>query len=260
MYRAYLQKAVFCLFIGLCCGPLNGCSPSTEDLMKGQTDVALFEQGKGYFERKEYKTALSYFLYVKEHFIRSSLAATTRFYAGECYFAQEEYADAATEYQGFLMFFADDPLAAEAQYKLGVSYLEQSRGPERDQTMLQKALTELQKVRERYPDKQDFIQKADISIRETREELAQHEYSVAHFYAKEKQYASSNHRLEYLLREYPDASVLGDALCLKGSNHIALNQPAEAKTAFTTLIQTYPQHACVAEAQKHLQQLGGSPR
>jgi outer membrane protein assembly factor BamD len=223
--------------------------------MESQTDTELFEQGKFYYEAGKYKEALQYFLYVKEYFIRSQYAGISRFYAGECYFAQEDYEDAASEYQIFLAFFPNDSYAPEAQYKLGVSYWEQSRGPDRDQTMIYNALTELQKVRENYPDAEKYVEKAEEQIRETKHGLALHELLVARFYRKEKYYISSNLRLDYLLQEYPESDLTGNALFHKGLNYLDLDQPEDAKASFLSLIQKYPENKYVPAAQKKLANL-----
>ncbi|MBD3308296.1 outer membrane protein assembly factor BamD [candidate division KSB3 bacterium] len=236
---------------------LGGCGSST-NLMETQTDTELFEQGKALYEQGDYDTALEYFLYVKDHFLRSPYAGVTRFYAGECYFGLEQYEDAVIEYKSFLSFFPNDPNAPAAQYKLGVSYLKQALGPDRDQSTIQKALTELQNVRTLYPESTEYIQKAAEKLRETRHELALHEFLVAEFYRNEKLYASSNHRLTYLMNEYPDTSFMGDALFMMGRNYLDLDQPDQAAEAFTALIQQYPDDEHVSTAQQQLADLGVS--
>jgi outer membrane protein assembly factor BamD len=242
------------LFAGLCISILIGCS-GAKDLMEGQTDTALFDQGKLYYAEGEYKKALEYFLYVKEHFPRTSYRGTTRFYAGECYFALEKYEDAVIEYESFLAFFPNDPDAPAAQYKLGVSYLKQSRGPDRDQTTIHKSLTELQKVRENYPDAEAYIKKAEEQVRETRHELARNEFLIGMFYRKEKLYKSSNLRFDYLIKEYPESELIGDALFHKGLNYLDLDQPEDAKASFLQLIQKYPQNQYLSKAREQLAKL-----
>ncbi len=253
LWRRYLIRCgiLFGFFVGI----LTGCAGST-DFMESQTDTELFEQGKLYYEAGEYKKALPYFLYVKEHFIRSPYAGITRFYAGECYFAQEEYQDATGEYQMFLAFFPNDSHAPAAQYKLGMSYLRQSPGPDRDQTTIHKALTELQKVQENYPNEEEYTKKAEEQIREMKYELALHEFLVATFYRKEKLYKSSNLRFDYLMHEYPESDLTGDALFYKGLNYLDLDLSEDAKTSFLSLIQRYPENKYVSAAQKKLAQLG----
>jgi outer membrane protein assembly factor BamD len=226
-----------------------------ESVAKGQTDTELFEQGKRYYEQEKYKQALPYFLYVKEHFIRSPYAGVSRFYAGECHFARKDYKEASTEYESFLMFFPEDPVAPEAQYKLGVCYFERSRGPDRDQSMLNDALTELQKVQENYPEHEEFVIKADEYIQKTKMELARHEFVVGLFYRREQHYDSSNLRFEYLVREYPESDLRGDALYYIGLNYLDLKQPDEAATAFLKLIGDYPESRYVPSAREHLEQL-----
>lgn len=256
MHSRTIHLILVVLVVAFCFGLISGCQPAANDLLKGQTDAALFEQGKGYYDQGKYKTALQYFLYIKESFIRSSFAGVARYYAGESYFAEKKYSDASTEYQSFLQFFPTDPLAPDAQYKLGVCYFEDARGPERDQTMLQKALKELEKVGANYPENQAAIQQAAVFIENTQEELARHEYGVAQFYRHEKRYASSNQRLDFLITTYPTCVLVGDALYLKGLNYRDLQQPENAKAAFLKLITDFPTHKDAAEAQKYLDASG----
>lgn len=234
---------------------LAGCGGSV-DLLEGQSDTEIFEQGKRYYEQGDYKQALQHFLYVKDHFLRSEYAGLTRFYAGESYFALKKYEDAAIEYKSFLSFFPNDPRAPIAQYKLGVSHFQQSLGPERDQTMVKNALSTLQDVQRKYPDNQEYVQKAQEQIRKIEQKLALHEYLVAEFYRNEDQYISSNHRLSYLLEHYPDSPVISDALYLQGRNYLDLDQPEKAREPFLQLVQQYPNHEQASEARKQLAKLG----
>lgn len=250
------RKFVAVISLAVCLGILAGCSTSIEQLAENQTDAELFEQGKLYYEQENYKTALRYFLSLKENFIRSSYAGLSRLYAGNCYFAQEKYTEAATEYKSYLMFFPDDPKAPEAQYKLGVSYFEQSRGPDRDQAILHTTLEELQKVRENYPDAAEFVSKTEEYIQKTRLELARHEFAVGMFYRGEQRYISSNGRFAYLIQEYPESDLIGDALYYQGLNYLDLQQPEEAKAAFSTLLQKYPENSHGSDARQYLKQLG----
>lgn len=234
---------------------LVGCG-STVDILDSQTDAEIFEQGQQYYEQGDYKKSLQYFLYIKDHFLRSSYAGITRFYAGESYFALKKYEDAAIEYKSFLSFFPNDPYAPAAQYKLGASYLKKSLGPDRDQTMLQNAITTLQEVQQKYPDNQEYVQKAAEEIQKVKQKLALHEYLVAEFYRKEERYISSNHRLQYLLEQFPEARISGDGLYMLGQNYLDLDQPEEAKKPLLQLVQQYPNHEHVSEARKSLAKLG----
>ena len=240
--------------IGL--GILAGCAPTLEERFAAYTDTELFTQGKALYDQEDYKEALDYFLYAKEHFIRSPYAGPARFYAGGSYFAQGKYEDAADEYESFLLFFAKDPLAAEARFNLGMSYFEQSKGPERDQEMLHKALKEFQTLRDAVPDDNPYASKADEQIHLTRLELARHEYRVGNFYRKERKYEASNRRLRYLVDEYPESEFLPDAWYLQGLNYRDLDQPEEAASAFVEVLNAASDHPLAAESQKQLDALG----
>lgn len=240
---------------GCLCIILAGCGSSV-DIMESQSDTAIFEQGRQYYDQGEFKEALQHFLYVKDHFLRSEYAGLTRFYAGESYFALEKYEDAAIEYKSFLSFFPNDPYAPAAQFKLGMSYFQQSLGPERDQTMLDKALTTLEEVQQKYPDKREYVEKAGEQINKVKQKLALHEYLVAEFYRKEDLYKSSNQRLAYLLEHYPEAPVISDALYLLGRNYQELDEPEKARDRFLQLAQAYPNHEHASEIREYLAESG----
>ncbi len=240
----------------ICLALLWGCAPTLDTRFAEHTDADLFTQGKNLYTQEDYKGALDYFLYIKEHFIRSPHAGPARFYAGGSYFAREEYEDAAGEYESFLLFFSEDPLAAEARFNLGVSYLEQSKGPDRDQEMLHKALEEFQTIRDTVPADNPHAQKAAEQIHATRLEFARHEYGVGEFYRKEREYAASNRRLQYLIEEYPESEFLADAWYLQGLNYVDLDQPDDAASAFLHVIEIDPDHPLAADAQKQLEALG----
>ncbi len=236
---------------------LTACAPSVEipETLKG-SETELLAQANAYYEQGEYEKALGHFLYIKDHFIRSDSAGITRFYAGECYFALKQYEDAAAEYISFLTFFPNDPMAAEAQYKLGVCRFQEALGPERDQTDINEALTELQTVLENYPENQAVVEKTQAKIREVHDKLAEHEYLVARFYRIEKRYESSNARLHYLIERFPESAFLADALLMLGENYLKLDQAEQAKDAFSRMAQQFPSHKETEKARKHLEELG----
>ena len=247
----------YVLFIGLYTILITGCGGSV-DIKETQTDVELFEQGKEYYERGEYKKALQYFLYVKDHFLRSSYAGVTRFYAGESYFELEKYADAVIEYKSFLSFFPNDPHAPIAQYKLGVSHLRQSLAPDRDQSIIHEALAEFQNVLKNYPDNEEYVEKAKEQIRRTEYKIALYEFLIAKFYRKEDLYNASNRRLAYLMDNYPESGLKTDGLYMMGLNYLDLQEPENAKEPFLQLLQEYPDNQYTSDVQKQLAKLGVS--
>ncbi len=250
-------RTIYVWFISLTClALLWGCAPTLDERFAVQTDTELFTEGKNLYAQGNYKGALDYFLYIKEHLIRSPHVGPARFYAGGSYFAQEEYEDAAGEYESFLLFFSEDPLAAEARFNLGIAYFEQSKGPERDQKMLHKALKEFQTIRDTTPADNPYAQKAAGQVHTTRIEVARHEYGVGHFYRKEREYAASNRRLHYLIEEYPESELLADAWYLQGLNYVDLEQPDDAASAFLQMLEIDPNHQLAADARKQLEALG----
>ena len=247
-----LRKLLMCCFALMI---LTSCSQSVQ-IQEEQSDTELFEHASTLYAQGDYKTALEYFLYVKENFLRSNYAGLTRFYAGQCYFELEKYDEAIIEYKSFLSFFPGDPNAPEAQFKLGVSLFELALGPERDQTTIQESLSELQKVAEKYPDNEEYMQKTEEFLKKVKDRIASYEYRVAQFYRKEKRYSASNSRLLFLMKQYPETSLYDDALFMLAQNYMELDQPEEAKEALAELLRDYPDYEESDQARKKLRSLG----
>ncbi len=232
-----------------------GCGPSVK-IPETQSDTELFEYAKTLYDQENYETALEYFLYVKENFLRSSYAGLTRFYAGQCYVKLEKYDEAIVEYKSFLSFFPGDPNAPEAQFKLGVSLFQLALGPERDQTTVQDALAELRKIAENYPDNEEYIQKAEDFLKKVKDSVANYEYLVARFYRKEKRYKASNNRLLFLMKKYPETVLYDDALFMLAQNYLDLDLREEGKEVLLELLENYPSYEEQEKARKKLLALG----
>ncbi len=245
---------VFVAF-GLSVAAFAGCGSSVK-IPENQPEAEALEQANALFAQGKYEEALERFLYVKDHFLRSENAGVTRFYAGECYFAMEKYEDASVEYQSFLTFFPNDQLSAEAQYKLGAALVEKALGPERDQTDINEALTELEVVLEKYGENQAVAQKAEEKIAIVKDKLAKHEYLVAKFYRREKRFEASNNRLNYLFENFPASALNGDALLMSAQNYQSLGQTDKAKDAYSRFVRDYPAHEQAKEARKQLAKFG----
>jgi outer membrane protein assembly factor BamD len=251
--NAWILSAL--LMCGLMLIILAGCASSVK-IQETQSDTELFEHAKTLYEQGEYKSALEYFLYVKENFLRSNYAGLTRFYAGQCYFDLEKFDEAIVEYRSFLSFFPSDPNAPAAQYKLGASLFELALGPERDQTTIQEALTELQKVAENYPENTEYVQKTEEYLKKVKDRIANYEFLVARFYRKEKRYRASNSRLLFLMKNYPETALYADALHMLALNYLDLDQREEGKDVLVELLEHYPNYEEREKARKKLAALG----
>lgn len=113
------------------------------------------------------------------------------------------WVEALSRYRTFLTFFPNHPDADFAQYRIGMSYLVQAPKPNRDQSPTENALFEFQKLLELYPNS-EWADDAEQRIQEARDLLADHEYEVALFYFKRKEFQAAALRLQTLLAEFPD--------------------------------------------------------
>ena len=130
----------------------------------------------------------------------------------EGFFERQEFAEAVVEYQHFLDLHKTHRLTPYALYKLSLSYVNQIQTVDRDPDPLRKGREALQILLRDFPGSR---YEADArALYETCYELmAEQEVYVGRFYYRTGGYIAALHRLENVVREYPDASeATADAL------------------------------------------------
>lgn len=221
-------------------GPLllSGCSFFRSKPETIPPAAQLYQDGELMLTRKNYDKAREAFKKLYEHYPDTDLAVRARFLMGETFYREEEYEQAVKEFEQFLTFFPGAAIADLAQYRLAMSYYDQLQPVEKDQGLTAKAQAEFEKLVKRYPESR-YAPDALAKIELCRNRLAQKELWVAEYYIRQGKYAAALQRLEVVLKDYPRALVIPQALFFKGDTLLRLGQREEAAKAIHRLVEEY---------------------
>ncbi|HIO69505.1 MAG TPA: outer membrane protein assembly factor BamD [Nitrospirales bacterium] len=122
----------------------------------------------------------------------------------EGFFERKEFAEAVVEYEHFLDLHKVHRLTPYALYKMSLSYVNQIQTVDRDPEPVIKARKSLEKLLADFPGSR-YESDARAIHKAVYELMAQQEVYVGRFYYRKGGYLASLHRLEEVVRKYPDA-------------------------------------------------------
>lgn len=227
---------------------------------RGQTDMAtlssnsdqvIWEAGQKALTKKQWESARQHLRRIVDGFPQSEYGPAARLALGKSYLDEggtANYILAASAYRDFLTLYPSHPQSDLAQLQVGEAFFRQKNGPDRDQTPIQQALEEYQRLLELYPGS-SYGEKARGRLRECRESVAKTEFLVGYFYQHTRQaYGAAISRYEGILRDYPDYSGLDEVLFRLGQTLHLAGRPAEALPQLARLVEEYPKSPLVAQA------------
>jgi len=199
----------------------------------------LYQIGENELAKRRCQEARTSFLKIAERHPNSSYAPRARFLIGESYYREAEFDKAVKEFETFMAFYPRHQIADLVQYRLAMSYYDRIKPIEQDQGLAQKALDQFKKLVKDYPDSRyatDALAKIDIC----RGRLAQKEVWVANYYFVNGNSGAARQRLEVVLRDYPHALVIPEALFLLSEVNAREGKTAEATELLRRLSSEYP--------------------
>ncbi|HFQ88790.1 MAG TPA: outer membrane protein assembly factor BamD [Desulfobulbus sp.] len=204
--------------------PLSGCSTmqgmfdkitfgSSESKPEQDSAQALAVQGMDAFNRGDYYEALQAFNKILDRYPFSPQAMLAELKAADCHYYRKEYLEAKMLYQEFENRHPTNEAIPYVMFQIGMCDFRRIDRIDRDITGAQDAIKSFSRLLRAYPDS-PYSQEARARIAAAREFLVNHDYFVAVFYVRTKQYSQAIHRLKYLLATYPDATIAPKARAL----------------------------------------------
>lgn len=160
----------------------------------------------------------------------------------DCFFkagGAANYGDALNGYRNFLTYFPNHERAPYGQLMVGMSMVRQALSPDRDQTMTEKAIVELEKVLTRWPDSA-YAEQARATIEQCHDRLAEKERLVGRFYQKRKLWVAAIERYKTARDKYPRYNNMNVLLLDLGRCDLAVNRRDDAQEAFDRLARQDP--------------------
>jgi outer membrane protein assembly factor BamD len=175
------------------------------------------------------------------------------------YYKAGKYPEAIANGKRYTSLHPGTKDAALAHYVVGMSYYDEMRGPENDQAVTQKALTELRTLKSRYPESQ-YAKDVDNKIRVCVDSIASGEMVVGRGALKQKQYGAAILRFKTVVNEYPTTAHVEEALMRLTEAYMYLGIKQEAQNAAAVLGHNFPDSPWYKDAYALLQSDGLAPR
>lgn len=207
------------------------------------------------FSASDYEGAEIAFKKIKENYSFSIYAPLAELRLADIHFEREEFEEAVAEYNEFITLHPKHDDVPYAFYQLGLSYFNQTKGVDRDQPAVEKALSYFEILRTKYP-ASEYIEEVSEKIATCKDLLAGHELYVGKYYYKNKQYKGAAERFKRSLELFPGFGPKEDALFYLGKSYLASDSKAKGRSAFQRLIQAFPKSVQANEARAILENIG----
>ena len=239
----------------------GGCTTPRADIPaigEVEADRLLFERGAAALDEGDWRRARQYFVEIRDNYPQSQFRAAARLGIGESYEQEgstEAYVRALAEFQDFLSLYPTHPRAPFAQYKLGMVHFHQMRRAERDQTETRSAIREFETFLDRYPAEREWTPEVLGRLREARDRLSEHDFTVGHFYYRVKFYPGAVNRFRQILDNDPEYSKRDEVYFYLGESYAVGQAIAEAIPYFARILEEFEASEYAEEARVRISEL-----
>ena len=223
-------------------------------------DEILFERGTEALQEEDWSRAREYFVQIRDNYPQSQYRADARLSVGDTYEGEgssDAYVQALDEYRDFLSLYPTHPSAGYAQYKVGLVHFHQMRRPERDQTETVNAILEFERFITIYPDHQ-LMAEVQQRLRQARNRLSDHEYTVGHFYYRLKNYPGAISRFREILEGDPGYTRRDQVYFHLAESYASSDQAAEAIPYFARVLDEFEASEYAEQASLRIAELEAS--
>jgi len=244
------------LLVSFICLGLGACSRQQSITPKQPEDrLALADELKA---KGDYIKAIAQYQQLLSEFPAQEVAELARFNLAVSRMEIEQYDLARSDFEDFIDSYPRSDLVDNAMYMIAVSYIEEAPRPERDQTKMVKALSELNLLLREYPDT-DLKDEVEARIGECRSRLAKKDYLSGALYLRLGSYRAAHIYFDSVVAEYGDTPWAAHALIGKAKTYIKEKKFDEAREALQQVVDDFPDTPMSREAAQRLQGLVHAP-
>ncbi|HEY4707017.1 MAG: hypothetical protein A2054_00110 [Deltaproteobacteria bacterium GWA2_55_10] len=229
---------------------LSGCSNTAPDQFKRDAREVYDSAMEAYLSGRLEEAEKSFKTIMEDHPL-SQYTLSAELMLGDVSYASEKYDDASMYYTNFVALHPAHPKAPYALFQKGMSHMKDVLTLDRDQASARKALFAFEDLITAYP-QSPYAEKAREFSGFLKNRLAEHEFYIARFYFKKKNYKGALGRLKEILASYPDGGINDKALFYIGESYLRLGESDLAREAFSTLINNYPESSFTHDAKGRL--------
>jgi outer membrane protein assembly factor BamD len=210
------RRPFICLLAFLLIIQLAGCSMekfysslgfSTPSPGSAQ-DLAI--KGLDYYSRGKYEKAKKSFEMLLTQYPFSEYSLLAELKTADSSYYLENYEEALLQYKDFEEHHPTNEAIPYVMFQMAMCYYSQIDAIDRDTSTAANAIYAFSRMLRAFPNS-PYTEEAQTRIKAARNFLANHEYYVATYYERTYAYEEAKARLEYLLRQYPDAIIVPKA-------------------------------------------------
>lgn len=170
----------------------------------------LLEEGMEDYSVGKYFTAIEFFEEILNRYPFSKEATLAEIKAADCSYHLGRYVEALLLYEEFEKRHPTNEGIPYVMFQKAMCNYKQIDRIDRDTSGAEKSIVLFKQLLKAYP-ASPYTEEARSRIQSATEFLANHEFFVAEFYTRSAKYDQAEVRLNYLLRAYPNSSIVPEA-------------------------------------------------
>ena len=243
------RATVGLLALALLAAPLGACSSlgldsmnpwAKKDLPADEPAEKLYNEGVYLLnEKRDYKEANKRFEEVDRQHPYSDWARKSLLMSAYSSYQAREYEDTISTAKRYIALHPGTPDAAYAQFLIGSANFDRIPTVQRDQSVTEKALAELEEVSRKFPNT-EYAASARKKIEIARDQLAGREMEVGRFYMNKRNFTGAINRFKVVVTQYQTTRHVEEALMRLTEAYMSLGITQEAQTAAAVLGHNFP--------------------
>lgn len=232
--------------------------------MKSTDPDEIFNLANKYYEQKKYAKAITLYDRMKPYVNGTDTGVEVLHKLCWSHYYDKNYRTAGYLFNQFHDVYPKDPRAKEMLYMSAVCYYKISPEYNLDQESTKKAIEELQKFIDRYPDSEK-VAESNLLIAQLQKKLEKKAFENAMTLFKTMQYKASSFAFMQVLDEFPDTDLKEDILYYNFKSKYLLAKNSlfklktdrykEAQTAVKIFLQNFPNSSKVKEANETIDRI-----
>jgi outer membrane protein assembly factor BamD len=239
-------------------------APVTAQRYEENARVA-YQAAMAEYEDKSWEPAIAAFEQVKREYAYSRYARLAELRLADIAFQQEKFPEAVTAYRGFIHDHPNDGAIAYARFQVCKALFEQVGDtillPPQEERELSSAADAHSAMKSFIADfpRYERVPEVEYMLSVMTGLLVRHELFVARFYIRRDSFEAAAGRCKYALEHYNDSGLEPEALVLLGETYLKMKRRDDARTAFVTVLERYPESAFTVPAKNFLAHLDQKP-
>lgn len=232
------------------CKKWGGGIEDDDGPFKGMTAKQLYQESRDAIAKREYATAGKRLEALESMYPFSSYAEAAQLQLIYAYYENEEYASAAATAERFIHLYPRSKDVDYAYYMKGLANFQQTRGIMTAVVPLDESWRDPGTQSQAYADFSTFVQRfpnsrykanAEQRLIYLRNMFAKRELNTAKYYFDQKMYVAAAERAGYLVKVYPQAASVREALVVLYRANSALGLKEAARDAARVYEATFHQ-------------------